>query len=202
MQDAPSRSGSVNCRCGCGKPLGKHPKQGFANRCYLSLSRLGQLPSRQCDGCGAELTKHQRKWCAECAERERRKHIDNWHERNIDHVRERRRESNVRYRQSDHGYIKARLGGIKRRYGLEPEDFYALFERQGGRCAVCSTELDLADRDRTGQLHVDHCHDSGKVRGILCGPCNRGLGCFFDDRDRLRAAIAYLDRVLGPDADS
>lgn len=62
-------------------------------------------------------------------------------------------------------------------------------EHQDYKCAICPTDLrTLRRRD----WHADHCHDSRKPRGILCGPCNMALGLFRDDPERLRAAIAYL----------
>lgn len=55
--------------------------------------------------------------------------------------------------------------------------------KQGGRCAVCGEEK---------KLHVDHCHDTGKVRGMLCFACNTGIGKLKDDPDLLLAAHRYL----------
>jgi hypothetical protein len=73
---------------------------------------------------------------------------------------------------------------LKRRYGLTEDDVNQLIAQQGGVCAVC----------RTGKpQHVDHCHRTGKVRGVLCFNCNGGLGQFKDDIDRLINAIAYLE---------
>lgn len=65
------------------------------------------------------------------------------------------------------------------------------FDRQQGRCAVCGAEP--AAR-KGGRLQVDHCHETGVVRGLLCGLCNKGLGVFRDDVEFLRSAIAYLQK--------
>lgn len=73
-------------------------------------------------------------------------------------------------------------------YGLTAEAFDAMFERQSGRCAICSTDLDPDSTD----MHIDHCHASSVVRGLLCRSCNLGLGCFKDDPVRLTRAVAYL----------
>lgn len=75
---------------------------------------------------------------------------------------------------------------LKKQYGLTLEDFDAILERQGHACAICH-------REQVGmRMHVDHCHATGKVRGVLCSNCNAGLGLFSDNPDRLLAAIDYL----------
>jgi hypothetical protein len=73
----------------------------------------------------------------------------------------------------------------KSRYGLSHEDIEDMLDSQGHACALCRKEL-------SGKFTVDHCHDTGKVRGLLCYTCNTGLGKFGDDPERLRDAINYL----------
>lgn len=86
-------------------------------------------------------------------------------------------------------------GDIKYRYGITHEEYVALVEKQGGKCAICSS--DKSNNSRTSsRLFVDHCHKSGKVRGLLCSRCNHALGQLDDDIDRLRSAIEYLERNL------
>jgi hypothetical protein len=72
-------------------------------------------------------------------------------------------------------------------YGLSIADYDRMFEAQGGRCAICKERSDRA-------LCVDHDHATEQVRGLLCNNCNSGIGKLKDDPDRLRAAIAYLER--------
>lgn len=76
---------------------------------------------------------------------------------------------------------------IKRKYGLSREQFELMFDAQGGRCAICK-------RVPGRPLHVDHDHQSGRVRGLLCGPCNRALGLLDDQSARLLQAWEYLIR--------
>ena len=76
----------------------------------------------------------------------------------------------------------------RREYGLEWEQVEAM--RAAG-CAICGAKNGSG---RHGQLHIDHDHRTGKVRGVLCAACNHGLSRFADDAARLRAAADYLDR--------
>lgn len=63
-----------------------------------------------------------------------------------------------------------------------------LFLKQGSCCAICRT----TDPKHSYGWATDHCHSTGKIRGILCTKCNSGLGGFDDDIPRLEAALAYL----------
>jgi hypothetical protein len=81
-------------------------------------------------------------------------------------------------------YGNSRHYHLRRRYGIGADEFDALLEAQSGVCAICG---------RPDPEHVDHDHESGAVRGILCFNCNGGLGQFGDDQDRLVSAVAYLD---------
>lgn len=74
--------------------------------------------------------------------------------------------------------------------GITEDDYLRLMEIQGGCCAICRTDEPWS---RSSTWAVDHDHDTGAVRGLLCSRCNRGLGHFKDDITRLRAAIAYLE---------
>jgi len=73
------------------------------------------------------------------------------------------------------------------KYGITPEQFFAMVKEQDNRCKICKRE---AGKRR---LHIDHCHTTGKIRGLLCSPCNTSLGGFRDDPELLRAAIQYLE---------
>jgi hypothetical protein len=73
------------------------------------------------------------------------------------------------------------------KYGVTKEYLIELYQEQDGKCKICS-EVPSTQRG----LHVDHCHESGKVRGLLCHGCNVALGSFKDDPDLLTKAIEYL----------
>lgn len=72
-----------------------------------------------------------------------------------------------------------------RKRGLTPERYESMLAEQGGRCAVC---------ERERPLDIDHCHKSGRVRALLCGPCNRALGFLDDDPVIAEKALAFLRR--------
>lgn len=78
-----------------------------------------------------------------------------------------------------------------RRYGLTPADYRKLLEAQGGRCAFAHCQR-RPDDDRHGRLHVDHCHVTGVVRGLLCFQHNAMLGNAADDPSALADGAAYL----------
>lgn len=74
---------------------------------------------------------------------------------------------------------------LRFRYGINHDQYQALYEAQGGLCAVC--------RERPA-VDVDHDHANGIVRGLVCRSCNVGMGQFKDDPVLLRKALAYLER--------
>ena len=79
-----------------------------------------------------------------------------------------------------------RASTLKSRYGITAADFQRMEESQGGGCAICRRP------PARGRLHVDHCHSTGQVRGLLCGPCNRMIGLAKDDPATLMSAASYL----------
>lgn len=84
---------------------------------------------------------------------------------------------------------KARETAWKRRYGISREDYNTLFSLQNYCCAICLTKE--VGRGHT-YFHVDHDHNTGRVRGLLCDKCNRGLGYFNDNSSLLERASRYL----------
>jgi len=80
-----------------------------------------------------------------------------------------------------------RQGMRRRAYGIEWEQFEEMWEDQDESCAICKTPF----KD-TSEACVDHSHDTGEVRGLLCNQCNNGLGRFMDNITILQSAITYL----------
>lgn len=84
-----------------------------------------------------------------------------------------------------------------KRYGITIAEYERLRRKQGGKCAICGRRERQRDY-RTKKRHrlaVDHDADTGKVRGLLCGGCNTGIGKFDHDRARLAEAIRYLRKA-------
>lgn len=93
-----------------------------------------------------------------------------------------RREQNPRY-QRDYE--------LKRKFGITLEEYEELFDTQGGVCFICGQPCSSGR-----SLAVDHDHSTGKVRGLLCGACNTGIGKLQDDPELLRKAAEYLEAAL------
>lgn len=91
---------------------------------------------------------------------------------------------------------KVRDSALRKMYGISLSTYKQMLDAQDGKCAICKKEEFVVDRktDKVRELAVDHCHDTGTVRGLLCTNCNRGIGHFKDDAELLREAIYYLDK--------
>lgn len=77
---------------------------------------------------------------------------------------------------------------IAKTYKVTKEQYDAMLAQQGGVCAICK-----GLPDRTFYC-VDHCHKTGKIRGLLCHKCNSGLGMFQENIDNIRSAVSYLEK--------
>lgn len=82
-----------------------------------------------------------------------------------------------------------------RKYGVEPTWFDEQLQRQGNACVCCKRAFQWGDKQTTP--HVDHCHDSQAVRGILCNRCNTVLGLCEDDDKLLSTLVRYLRKCHG-----
>jgi hypothetical protein len=85
--------------------------------------------------------------------------------------------------------ISAKFARIKKEYQLTREQYLAMVENQGGRCAICSTRP-----DSHFSLHIDHCHTTNVVRGLLCQQCNQAIGLLKDDPELFSNAMTYLSK--------
>lgn len=85
---------------------------------------------------------------------------------------------------------------LKSRYGLTPEQYRAILDSQDGLCCICRCPETLIDHrtKRPRRLAVDHRHDTGAVRGLLCAKCNKAIGLLKENPRTLLAACDYLLR--------
>ena len=81
-----------------------------------------------------------------------------------------------------------RNSNYKRTYGISLDDYNSILTKQNFKCVLCGRHTSEVSRG----LHVDHCHETGKVRGLLCLGCNAGLGMLGDNVEGLEKAIKYL----------
>ena len=86
--------------------------------------------------------------------------------------------------------LRGRKTQLKLLYGLTVEDYNKMLAKQGHCCAICGTGKPTG---KWKVFAVDHCHKTGKIRGLLCNECNRGMGLLKDSSDLLRKAADYLD---------
>jgi hypothetical protein len=125
----------------------------------------------RCDRCVESIRHYKKRWHAEHPEKQKG-YDARWYAANRDLAQ-----------------VRVRDSSLRRRFGMDQADYDAMLEAQGGGCAICGRfVLQLNDN----HMPVDHDHETGVVRGILCHNCNHGLGHFHDDPDRMERAIAYL----------
>ncbi len=84
-----------------------------------------------------------------------------------------------------------RLKNLLKKYDMTVKAFYAMFFKQEGRCAICSSFIKIGGRGKDS-VSVDHCHMTQHIRGLLCGKCNMGLGYFDDSPAMLVKAAKYV----------
>ena len=111
-----------------------------------------------------------------------------WRESNRDKIKI----YSKRYRERDKAISLDRALGYK--YGITPDMYRELIIKQNGKCAVCGNgETVLSRYGIPLRLAVDHCHTTGRIRGLLCNRCNRLIGIVNDDPALLRRMAAYIE---------
>jgi len=164
-----------------------------------------ESPLKTCARCGACSSKDdftndknrsdgKHPWCKSCARDGKRRSMANPKAR--DRMREyqrlwarkpENRAKNLARQKTDAGKAGKRRAKLKAKYGLTEAQYIEMLSRQEGVCAVCRDAF-LSPK----HTHTDHCHKSGRVRGILCHNCNRALGAVKDSPKILRSLISYL----------
>lgn len=95
-----------------------------------------------------------------------------------------------------HNYEKDRNRRLKKKFGIDLQEYWILFENQDGCCALCNKHADelkeIYPRYKYSPLHVDHDHTTGKIRGLLCVGCNTSLGRLGDNEESILKVLEYL----------
>lgn len=89
---------------------------------------------------------------------------------------------------SENNPDKIKNGRLLRSFGITLEQYNEMLRKQDYKCAICDTHKDNEIR----ALAVDHCHTTGKIRGLLCTTCNRALGLLKDNSEILEKAVNYV----------
>lgn len=127
---------------------------------------------------------------ARCAKCKRRKllHLFNKH-RKRDDVQGYCKSCDLKRQRTAERKQQHRRAKTLRQYGVTEEQYQALYKKQNGKCALCGNpETDA----RHGRLSIDHNHETGEIRGLLCGRCNMAIGLLRDDPVLARRVAAYL----------
>ena len=91
------------------------------------------------------------------------------------------------YKDNPEKYLAYRV----QKYGLTVEQYNKLLTEQNNCCKTCDSELDMGKH-----THIDHCHNTGEVRSILCAPCNQALGLLKEDASTMQRMIDYVSRGI------
>lgn len=108
----------------------------------------------------------------------------------INHIEKKKRyQREYRLKHLERIKIKDRFKSLKSKYGVTQEVYDAMFKQQNGVCKICKQ----TERGRYKNLAVDHCHQTGTVRGLLCRRCNLGLA-YLENKFFMDSALTYLQR--------
>lgn len=122
----------------------------------------------------------------------RNKRYNEWAKENKDKVRDRNAKrwlTRKEYYQSERGVESSRRTHLKRKYNMTLEEYNVMLENQNGVCKICG-EPENCSRNKF--LAVDHCHETNKIRGLLCTNCNRSVGLLKENVETLNKMIEYL----------
>ena len=83
---------------------------------------------------------------------------------------------------------------LKKAYGITLDQYNDMLSKQDGKCMICLVDNNGLYQNKKKAFAVDHCHTTGKIRGLLCGDCNSGIGLLKENIDLLNNAIKYLNK--------
>lgn len=126
------------------------------------------------------------RYCSECKECTR-KRSKRYRVEHPDKIREMRQ--NYKERRKEIRYKTDRNAHLKRKYKISESDYKVMYENQNGCCLICGIKKEY------GKLCIDHSHQNGNVRGLLCSSCNFAIGLLKDDVKLVKRVISYLEKV-------
>lgn len=162
---------------------------------YATIGQRREPLGLRCIDCGKDFVHTKAgtrpKRCIHCRaphqKRYMKAYLSRYYETHGEKLRQRVRE---RYRANPRAVLESnRRSNMKRLYGMTPEDYDIMLERQNGECAICGVKSNGPRR-----FAIDHCHVTGRVRGLLCDACNGSLGQMNDDPRLFRRAADYLEK--------
>lgn len=192
--------GVCECKCGVTKSVRMCSLvRGLSESCGC-MRQIWSAEKRTRTHCtrGHEFAKVGRKhgWCAECQKKYRVEQRDSGKiaEANLKYKERTGVTYQMAYRlRNPDRYRQLAREKILKQYGITIADYEKMLLEQNNRCAICKTDSP-ASPDLKTSFHVDHCHRTGVVRGLLCFRCNSAIGKLGDDPDLLETAAAYLRR--------
>lgn len=137
----------------------------------------------QCKDCKSQLAREYRKNNPEKAKELDRKRGAKY--------REKSKDTRKIYYNKNKNKFKNRI--ILKKFGISLDDYNKMFEKQKGCCGICNTH----QSEFNISLAIDHCHTTGKIRGLLCNHCNMGIGLFNENIKTLEKSIEYLKQYNG-----
>lgn len=149
-------------------------------RQWMKRRHEALMARKLCVHCG-KATPEEGKTCRKCRLRSK-----TWHAEHRERSKELKRSANG----TEKAKSSVRNARYKRLYGISLEQYEEMLRLQGGVCAICKTH------SKTTRLAVDHCHMTLKVRGLLCGFCNRGIGFFEGRPAAMMTGAIYLKRHM------
>jgi len=190
--------------CLCGAP--KRTRASCCRTCWLASTGHASKQPALC-ACGAIIKRAKAARCRACWLAARAASWQQQTERRCsrchrirpvaDFVKERARRgswcSDCRrdYNRSRASIVIKLRSRLLRQYGISIDEYLTIWNLQGGRCASCLVRLEFYDKD----THLDHCHSTGQVRGLLCCCCKQAAGFAGDSPDTLRRLAAYLEHA-------
>ena len=146
-----------------------------------------------CSKCGTELNEsnwpeYLRKlhlhWCIECKRKAGREASNRYYRSHLERVKEQVRKYEAEHK--ERMIELRRFGQIRRKYGITVEQFNSLLKKQNDSCAICKMSFQIV------KPNIDHDHETGKVRGLLCDACNCAVGAFESQKEGI---LSYLKRT-------